>query len=229
MATIKFGAIVVKASGKLGGHYFSYGQGGPVLSSNGSKLNTTVTRKKLWGYRKADAALNAQAWQGLTDAQRSQWASDAPNWPSLNKVGDKKTLRGYTHFLQINNYLGAIGQAPLTVPPVKAQLTKLTTLTINTLTTALMTVTAAPAYTADELIVIEATRTMSAGAKPSPKDFRIIKVIDNSVIFPYSVYNDYVSIFGAPLLDGYVNFQMTLANGTTGQKGIMVFNKKIVS
>lgn len=229
MAIIRYGAMITDLRGKLGGHFFSSGQGGAVMSTNGQRIGKTQSYKKLWGYIKRNAQANTQTWQELTDAQRAAWAAEAANWPTINRVGDTAQLRGYSLFLKVNGILNTIGVASLSIPAPKTSVSMVSGVTINTLSATVFRITPTLTLSADEVCVVCATRSMSSARVPSPKDFRIITWIPDTAILPADIFSSYEDIFGAPLVNGYVNVKCYVVNKTNGQTSVENFTKKIVS
>lgn len=229
MATIKFGSLITDARGKINGHYFTSGQGGPTLSTNGTKLGAQVTGKKLWGYIKRNAQENSQTWQELTDDQRAAWAAAALSWPSLNRVGDTVALRGYALYMKVNGVLTSIGAARVAVPTPKQLISQVTAIEFTELTTASIKVLATVTFNPNEICVIALTPTVSNGINPSPSYYRIIQQADNVGDFPVQCINEYKLQFGAPLSGGYVWAKCYIVNTLTGQTSIPIMQKQIVS
>ena len=97
MATLKFGVIVTGARGTIAGTVFSANKSGPYArgwakGSNPRTANQTAQRARL-----VDAS---QAWQSLTDQQRTDWNTWAadPAQEKTNPLGEPYYLSGFQWF-----------------------------------------------------------------------------------------------------------------------------------
>lgn len=113
MALIKLTAIVDNISGKLNGSVFARNKGGHYVRS---KSNPTNPRTGIQSSARAAFASIAAAWRGLTGAQRSAWNGATNDFPYQNKLGDTKTLSGFSLHQKLNRNLQLVGAAALTVP-----------------------------------------------------------------------------------------------------------------
>ena len=111
---LKFGAIVVAGSGKIGGHVASKNKAGAYLRTKVTPSNPRTTyqtnvRERLTGL--------SQGWRSLTDAQRNSWNNAVANFKRSNVFGDIKIPSGFNLYQRINNNILTIGGTILTVPP----------------------------------------------------------------------------------------------------------------
>ncbi|HUX31969.1 MAG TPA: hypothetical protein VMV78_15295 [Thiobacillus sp.] len=101
MATLKFGVIVTGARGTIAGTIFSANKSGPYArgwarGSNPRSSAQTATRARL-----VDAS---QAWQSLTDQQRTDWDTWAadPAQEKTNPLGEPYYLSGFQWFAALS-------------------------------------------------------------------------------------------------------------------------------
>lgn len=217
MAVLKFGAIVVDGRGKIGGHNLSWNRGGNVLqtnSNNGKRSMVRTTRQQT--VSRNTIAVKA-AWVALTDAKRLAWESAAINYKQTNKVGNTRQMYGYEYFLSVNNYLINAGIPIITIPVPPAVLTLIKTLTLSTPSSGNISVTYSPGISADELLIVSATRGMSVARKPQKTDLKYITIIDNAQLLPFSLTATYTSIFGTVITGTKVWFAFYVLNTLTGQ------------
>jgi hypothetical protein len=117
MAIFIPGVAVSQASGRVGGTIFSRNRGGAYMR-NGS-IPTTVTTLFAQSI-KAVTAAQSQAWAGLDEGEREQWAEWAAQNPVINRLGQSRTLSGHQAYVQINARLLYAGFSAITSPPVGA-------------------------------------------------------------------------------------------------------------
>ena len=144
MAKTRLGIMVGEASGALGATVFSHNRYGtyvrlravPVQPNSEYQLNAKETLTKY-----------SQAWSALTDAQRKSWSTWAATNPIIDNLGDKRILTGHVAFIMLNARLRQDEDPQISIPPITAPPTALTSMT--------------PTYTA-------ATDLLSIAFAPSP-------------------------------------------------------------
>jgi hypothetical protein len=115
MATITFGGGITNAVGSHGGTTFARNKGGSYMKSkpNGIRPQTISQRTA-----QTNASTASKAWTyGLTDAQRTAWASFASITPVINRLGQTTFLSGQQMYVKLNSRLQRIGSSLLTLPP----------------------------------------------------------------------------------------------------------------
>ena len=194
----KFGAIIVDGRGKIGGHVMTKNRQGSamrtkVTPTNRSSNTQQAIKSRLSGFSKA--------WRGLTDAQRSAWNSAAPDFQRHNIFGDSYSPTGFNLYQIINQNLAVIGVAAVSSPPVSTAPTPLTALSSLALTAAAMTSTFAPTpVAANNKLVVEATRPLSAGKGTAKSEFRTVQVFAAAQATPADTFASYSAKFGAPVV-----------------------------
>lgn len=231
MAQVKFGALVTDMSGKLGGHVFNTGLIPNTISTKsrkGNKLALAVQKQSIQSIQNLNK-INTQSWQALTDAQRSAWGANSANFPQKNRVGTTFTRSGFAHYMSINGILTNADIAPLIAPAAGVTMPNLHAVTITTATTAALAFGVSQHPNVGFTASVDFTRSMSAGRKPFDKDYVRVALVDVHPAGVFDVYSEYVSVFGAPLVGGYLNMRVYLICITTGQVTPPYYSKLIVS
>lgn len=117
MALISFGPAVANASGSIGGTVFSHNRGGSYMRTRvvPVKIENVFTQKV------RDAMSNcSRLWAGLDAEQREAWREFSAANPTVNRLGQSKTLGGHVVFNRINSRLLQQGVAVIDLPPVAA-------------------------------------------------------------------------------------------------------------
>lgn len=216
---IKWGALVVDGSGKLGGHVAAKNKGGNYMRTKTTPANPqTVSQQEV---RNRLTGL-AQAWRGLTQVQRDAWNSAVNDFKAIGLFGDTIVPSGFNLYCKLNANLLLIGEAAIDTPPVPSAVGALTTLSF-TMANAVpaMSVTFADALTADQKLILEATTGVSQGKNFVKSEFRVIGVMDNGDVSPFNALALYTAKFGAvPPIGQKVFIRATMVNVNTGQAGI---------
>lgn len=115
---MKFGAIVVAGSGKIGGHVASKNRGGAYLRTKVTPSNPNTSAQA--GARSLLASL-ATAWSGLTESQRLGWNNAVKDYATTDIFGDIKNPSGINLFIKLNANLVNTNQEQLTNAPAKIE------------------------------------------------------------------------------------------------------------
>jgi hypothetical protein len=215
---VKFGAIVVAASGKIGGHVAS-------KNKSGSYFRTKVTP----GNKQSLAQLsvrgnftaNSKAWGSLTDAQRNTWNAAVENFKGSNIFGDSVTPSGFNLYMKINSNLLNVSEPVLTVAPSNISADPLTGLSATANhTTHAVTLTFSPAIGANAKMVVMATAPQPAGKSFVKNLYRQVGVYDSADVSPLVITTDYTAKFGAVSIAGQkIFFKVFVVNTDTGVSG----------
>jgi hypothetical protein len=192
----------------------SGGAGSTVASHNraGSYFRTKVTPTNpntvLQAQRRAKLTALAQAYRGLTEAQRSGWAALGGQISRLDALGHSYTLTGLQAYELVNFYRGLAGQLPIADAPVLSAAPALDTLTL----TGSATVPALSlAYTptplgAGQRLLIYASPQVSAGinffgdvtprARGSKGLYKLLSVTAAAAASPANLLASYTTKFG---------------------------------
>jgi len=193
-AKVKFGSIIVGMRGKIGGHVASRNRGGDYLKTKVTPNNPgsvdQVTQRNHF-------TASAQAWKGLTAAQRLDWNSATQNFVGTDIWGDAKVLSGFQLFCRLNNYLRTIGQSVITSPPVPAAVPAFTSFTMAASTGGgTITLTFAPAIGATESVILKATPALSQGVSFVKSELRIVDILTTADTSPHDCATEWIAKFG---------------------------------
>lgn len=218
MAKIKLTAIVSEMRGKLNGSVFSKNRGGAYVRTKVTPVNPQTLAQ---GNVRAALTNLSQSWKALTEAQRLAWNSAVSQFTSTDIFGDIKTPSGINLYNKLNLNLAAIGEAPISVPPLAVSVGYFDTLAI---TAAAGAGTIAVAYTTvgasvDQTVIVEATPCMSAGKNFVKSEFRQIGTFAGSAASPQSIGAMYVAKFGALVAGQKVFIRLKFVDKNTGVSG----------
>ena len=157
----KFGSVIVAGSGKIGGHVASRNRAGSYLRTKVTPVNPRTASQSIVRNRLATAA---QAWRGLTAAQRDAWQAAVATFAKTDIFGDIHNPSGFNLYCKIQNNLSIAGSVPSTLPPtgVAVASTNIVSLTSAFAVAALSLTMSALVPTLTHM-VIRATPAMSAG------------------------------------------------------------------
>jgi len=115
---MKFGAIVVAGSGKIGGHVASKNRGGAYLRTKVTPSNPNTPAQA-----SARALLSslATAWSELTEAQRLGWNAAVKDFATTDIFGDIKNPSGINLHIKLNANLVNAGLAQIVNAPAKVE------------------------------------------------------------------------------------------------------------
>ncbi len=226
---VKFGAIVVAGSGKLGGHVFTKNRAGSAMRT---KVTPSNPRTVAQSGARAFLTTIAKSWAGLTESQRQQWNSASTSFKKTNVFGDGVTPSGFNLFQKLNNNLLNIGQPVLTVPPSPASVVGITAFSATAVHAGAVTLTfAADANEgATQYFEIWATESINAGKSFVKNKFRKIGSLVSTTVSPYVATVMYNAKFGAAGNAGKkIFFEIKGVNGVTGQAGVPYQAQAIIS
>jgi len=215
------GVGMVAGSGKIGGHVVAVNKGGAYVRTKRKPTNPRSTSQV---NQRNNNTGNAQAWRGLTAAQRTGWANYAAATAKKNHFGETRYSSGFQAFVQANNTLLAIGVATITAAPVPVAVTPITSLSIVAdHVTAHLTLTYAPAVPAGYHYIMRATPQYSAGKTFVKQQFRQCGTLVTANASPYESSGKYTTVFPPIANVGQkVSVQLIPVVDATGQRGLPV-------
>lgn len=224
----KIAAMFDDLSGKLGNIVAAKGRGGSYIRARVIPFNPCSTAQIA---SRAIMTTNSQAWAGLSDAQRTLWDAAVSDWKTSGIFGNKLTPSGFNLYCSLNNNLGVIGVAAISVPPAKAAVPGIATLSATQVHSGATTIVFTPTpLAAGSKYIVEATRPMSAGISFVKSKYRIIAVLPAGTTSPYTATTVYATKFGGPgLATQKVFFRIRPVDSTTGQPGAPLTCIAIVS
>lgn len=215
---MKWGALVVAGSGKIGGHVASTNKSGAVLRT---KVTPSNPQTSYQANVRSRLTWISQAWADLTESQRYQWNAAAINFAGTNVFGDKVTPSGFNLYQKLNNNLLTIGQAVITVPPSPEAVESLTSLSLTAVnSTGAITATFAPVIGTGASYKVFATGSENAGKSFVKNKFRLIGILTSSDTSPKTLTSMYNAKFGAVGAVGKkIYVRIVGVNEATGQEG----------
>lgn len=194
MAKIKFGAMMVDASGKLGGQVFAKNRGGAYIRTKTTPLNPQSTAQM--AVRGVFASISS-AWSGLTEAGRTSFNNLVSSYARTDIFGDLRNPSGKNLFQRLNQNLVISGQPQITecVQPSEVPFANVVTAGLDSTGDTIEISTAGE--TTGSKVVIWATPPLSAGTSFVKNKLRQIEVVDGDTALVVNVNASYVAKFGA--------------------------------
>lgn len=193
MAKIKFGAMMVDASGKLGGQVFSKNRGGAYIRTKTTPLNPQTTAQMT--IRGIFASISS-AWSGLTEASRQSFNNLVSSYARTDIFGDLRNPSGKNLFQRLNQNLVISGQPQITtcVQPSEVPFANIVSVTLSEGSGEMNVLTNGD--TTGSKVVVWGTPPLSAGTSFVKNKLRQIAVLDGGLAIDVNIYNEYVSKFG---------------------------------
>lgn len=212
MAKIKWGAIVIAGSGKLGGHVFARNRGGAYMRTKVTPSNPQSTAQM--SVRGAFAGISS-SWSALAAAGRDSFNAFVNSYQTTDIFGDIKNPSGKTLFQRLNQNLSNSGQTLLTVcvAPSEVPFAGIGTAIYDVSDTA-FDITTNGTTTGSEIIVF-ATPPLSQGTTFVKNRLRQLMVDTGGVAVTIDIYAAYVAAYGVQPAGAniYVAVKVVNANG----------------
>jgi hypothetical protein len=202
MALVKLGPMAAAVSGKIGGSVFSHNRGGAYVRA---WAKPTVVTSAAAISAKIFLTACAQAWAGLTEGQKDAWRNWTLENPSVNRLGDSRTLSGHAAFNMLNTRVLRMGASLLTLPPLDNPPAPpaLTSLTVDASAhTASLVFTPTP-LPAGIHLWIWAALVDGAGISYVANRLRLVSTVDPAGTSPAAFGTDLEDRFGS-LIEGQV-------------------------
>lgn len=124
MAKTLFGAMIVDARNKLGGHVLSKNKGGSFIRRKVSPTQPHTAAQRL--IRGILTSL-ARSWGGvLIDADRAAWKAFADTHPITDVFGQAVKLTGEQMYVRLNNVIMFLGGTSIDTPPASLSVAAIT-------------------------------------------------------------------------------------------------------
>lgn len=218
MAKIKLSAIVSEMRGKLNGSVFSKNRGGAYVRTKVTPVNPQTLAQ---GLVRATLTNLSQAWRGLTEPQRLAWNAAVSAFTSTDIFGDIKTPSGINLYNKLNLNLAAIGEAPISTPPMAVPVGYVDTLAITAAAGAgtISAVFSTIGASAGQTVIVEATPCISAGKNFVKSEFRQIGTFAGGAASPQALGAMYVAKFGAMTAGKKIFVRLKFVDKNTGVAG----------
>jgi len=215
---VKWGSIIVRGSGKLGGHVYSSGPSGASVHTSARARNPQT---KYQMEVRSRFTQFTQGWRNLTESQRDTWYDAESSFSRSNRFGDMISLSGKNLYESINTNRQIIGLGVLNIAPLPSEIPKnVTTRPVINIGTGRIEIEGDYVDGTDYVII--GTKQVSNGTKDAGDRSRIFSVnmaVANGqfIGFANQNYNRYVSVFGVPTSAGKT-FIGTYSISTSGQR-----------
>lgn len=195
MAKIKFGAMMVDARGKLGGHVFSKNRGGSYIRT---KVTPSNPQTEAQVEQRSFLSSFSQTWRTLTEAQRLAWSAVVSQYSTTNVFGDNVNPSGSNLFTRLNINSALAGGTLISTPP----------LPLGTATPANLSVASdvsgsgviidfdPAAVPTGQVMIVEATPQLSPGIDNANSQFRQITSLPAATATGEDVGTAYIAKFG---------------------------------
>lgn len=172
---MKFGAIVVDGSGKIGGHVASKNRAGAYLRTKVTPVNPSTTFQQ--NARGLLGSLSTQ-WSGLSAAQRLSFNNAVSQFAKTDIFGDLKNPSGFNLFVKLNSNLVNSGQAQITTAPEKVEIVyeAIDDITFD-VSSSLATINLAGAALDGSIVMVYATPPLSAGTTYAKNKKRFVAAV----------------------------------------------------
>ena len=163
----------------------------------------------------------AQAWNALTEEERTQWNEAVPNFQHTDVFGNTITPTGFNLHQQLNLNLQAIELPVITSPPAPADPQSLTNLSLDlNMAGTSLEVSSTEAIETTTDFLIRATTGLSAGVSFVKSEFKTLQIATDADAFPIDIQTAYDAIFGAlPAIGTKVFTEMVGVHNISGQRG----------
>ena len=225
---IKFGAMIVAGSGKIGGHVASKNRAGAYLRTKVTPVNPNSTFQA--NVRNTLSTISS-SWRGLTQAQILSWNNAVGMYKITDIFGSIQNPSGFNLFQRLNNNLTRAGVATITAPPLPVAIPVIITAVASQVHAGatLITFTTDPIVTAS-VIEVFATAPLSSGKSFVKSELRFIGLMPTLAAHVATLTTLYAAKFGGPGVAGQkVFFLLKQVSNVTGQAGIPVKLSCIVS
>lgn len=229
MAKFLPGPVIAAASGSIGGTVFSHNKGGmymrnrsiPTISTTEDALNA-----------KARLSNRAQAWGGLTAAQRLAWEEWAAQNPIIDTLGQSRILSGIAAYVQLNTIIEMSGESVIASPPITAPPSPLTSLSATTdigAGTFQLTFTPTP-LAADDMLVSWVAVLNSPGINYVQNYLRLVDFSAKAQATGLDIQTEIEARLGALVVGQIVHFHCQVLDSATGlRSGIRKTSGTVVS
>ena len=217
MARVKFGAMMVDARGKLGGHVFTKARSGATIRTKVTPSNPQTTAQS--GVRALFASLSSQ-WSSLDEAARAAWQGSVDLYQKTDVFGDSYLPSGKNLYVSLNSNLSKINKSNIAVPaaPVEFPLFLVAEIEVEIAAATMNILYSGAIPGADFSFYIEATKPNSPGRYNFSGQFRkIFSGTGAAIPAAATLYSDYVAKFGVPAAGQKIAFRVTLVSILSGQ------------
>lgn len=188
MAKTLFGAIVVDARNKLGGHVFSKNKAGSFMRR---KVSPAQPRTSAQLAIRADMTTLSKAWGGsLSESERAAWTAFALNNPTRDQFGNVVQLTGAQTYNRLNQQLLYAGYPRIDTPPTSLEVAGIegfAAIADNSAQSLILSALLPIALKANEVPMLWATRQLSPGVNSLSSFFRFLATFPTAEESPLAI------------------------------------------
>jgi hypothetical protein len=210
---MKFGALVVAGSGKIGGQVASRNRAGAYLRTKSIPVNPQTASQSAVRSRLASIS---QSWRDLTAAQRAAWNGSVSNFQKTDVFGDLRNPTGFNLYQRLNNNLAATTGSAITTPPVPTEVLSVTLSSITSTASDALGLVLSGSVPAGTSMKIFATPPVSAGVSFVKSEYRLIGVSSTGAASPIDLHGAYTTKFGASIVGQKIFARVTFVDNASG-------------
>ena len=228
MAKIKFGAMMVDARGKLGGHVFSKNRGGAYVRTKVTPANPQTADQV---EQRARLATASQGWKALTEAQRLSWNGAVGSYQSTNVFGDIVNPSGAQLHTRLNVNIALAGGTAIAVPPLPVGIASPAGLSVvaDTATPELTIDWTSGPVPAGVQRIVETSPMVSPGIYNANTQLRVITTLAPATATGVNVISSYTAKFGSLVAGQKLFVRIRDINKTTGEVSQSLVTSVIVA
>lgn len=220
MALVQFTGMVNSAIGKLGGSVLQrYGS----LSIIKNNRNWNSLQSLNWQEQKQRLHTLSAKWRGLSQSERDQWTTIAPDWPTTDPFGNPRTPSGYELFMRLNLSLNFVGIGTISPPASPAVITDIGAVVINVGAGLSVIPTWTNNQSTNEYVCFYATRPMSQGKNTPTGGYCFIDYNSDNMVTSKDISTSYYARYGVPQSHQKIFVKFVVLNVVTGQQGTAQF------
>jgi len=210
---ILWGMGLTDGSGSVGGNTASRNRGGSYMRRKGQPTNPDTIPQQA---ARAILSAFAQAWRGLTQAQRDAWEAATSNFPFSDRLGQSRLLSGSQLYTKLNSMLASVGQAAITSPPIPSAIPSAS---VGTVVVDLSGPTYTAVYTppgAGFTTQLWATPPVSPGINYVKNLYKQIDAVAGTTVSPIDFESAYNAVFGVPPLGTKIFVKAVVVQNASG-------------
>ncbi len=195
MARVQYGVIVTELKGAIGGSIFQRGNNSMVLKNKGYRKGTSSLSRQL-----ANVNITSQAfrWRLISDANKAAWVAIQEAWTFTDKFGNTYIGSAYQIFVSYNSLLLTNGQTVLSAPNT---VYLYTTLVFNRPEWSLaigLSISWTILAAQSQFVQVYMSPPMSQGRSINNCRYKLVGVVDSSILLEYDTTAVYIAFFGMP-------------------------------
>tara|TARA_R100001244_G_scaffold3083_1_gene4469 strand:+ start:596 stop:1279 length:684 start_codon:yes stop_codon:yes gene_type:complete len=221
--------LLSEARGSINGATFSRNSSGAYIRSRVKPVNPNTPAQS--AARALFATLSA-GYKSLSQSDILTWEAARPNFPQQDKLGQTIELTAQQLYMKFNRNLQATGSNVIDVAPSPATVTTPSLGTVTVDNTQFSVAFTPDPLGANELLVISASRCVSAGVNFMGRSgMKQILVEPGTTASPSDIFDEYNAIYGGGTLQAgsKVFVSLKIIDRTTGISSDTIMDNYIVA